>query len=148
MVWDSRMESGIPVVDYEHKLLVKQVDELLTAPNQERVQEMFDFLREYVIKHFAHEQLMHKSLEYPQSAEHKQAHKDFVATFIQLEEEYQKEGYGTEMLEKIVEVVSAWLREHIMGMDMAFAQYYKSFSPEDRPSETSYPSRPTEWRYR
>lgn len=148
MVWDSRMESGIPVIDHEHKQLVNQVAALLDEPNQERVREMFDFLREYVIKHFAHEQLMHKSIEYPGAAEHKQAHKDFVETFLQLEEEYRDNGYNSELLEKIVGVVSNWLRDHIMGMDMAFAQFYRTLSPDDRPSETSYPSRPTEWRYR
>lgn len=126
MEWDSSLESGIPVIDFEHKELVRQVSGLEDESKPERVKEILDFLADYVVKHFAHEQLMQKSSNYPKAAEHKEAHERFVERFVALENEYFKNGSNPEIVKKITEAVNAWLRDHIMGQDKEFAKFYKS----------------------
>lgn len=131
--WDSALESGIPVIDYEHKELVEQLAALMDESRPDRVEAMLRFLKDYVVKHFAHEQVMHKSSGYPKAAEHKQAHTNFVNTFLDLEDEYFEKGSNSETLQKLTTVVSDWLLKHIMGQDMEFAEYYKAMIRKARP---------------
>ena len=131
MQWDKSLECNIVTVDHEHKELFRQVDCLMQEPNAERVQEMLSFLAGYVVKHFAHEQLMHKRSAYPKAAEHKTIHESFVATFVELEKEYTEQGGTPEVLEKIIAAVTTWLKEHIMGEDKEFAEYYRNLRDKD-----------------
>lgn len=125
MEWDINLESGIPVIDHEHKELFRQLSMLLDKNQQNRIAEMLDFLGEYVVRHFAHEQVMHNAHEYPKAAEHKAAHLAFIEKFNALEEQFAAEGNSLEMLQKVVAAVDAWLKRHIMGEDKEFAEYYK-----------------------
>lgn len=137
MLWNSSLECGIEVIDHEHRQMVEHVEQLLNEPDPDRVREMLTFLKEYVVKHFAHEQLMHKQCEYAFAAEHKAAHLEFVHTFMQLEEEYLELGYSQELLQKITTVLNDWLAEHIMGEDMKFTNFYKTLDVRERPTVTS-----------
>ena len=128
MEWDASLESDIEVIDHEHKELVGQLSHLMDESNQNRVEEMLGFLKRYVVQHFSHEQLMHKSSNYPKAAEHKQAHINFIDTFAVLEKQFYAEGSNLEMLQKVIEVVNTWLKEHIMGLDKEFAEYYKALN--------------------
>ena len=127
MLWDSSLESGVPIIDYEHQLLVGHLENLINESNPEQAREMLVFLADYVVKHFAHEQVLHRGSGYEKAEEHKVAHKDFVETIITLEEEYDDKGNDPEMLIKITDVVKDWLRDHIKGADMEFAEYYKEY---------------------
>ena len=128
MQWDRSLESDIPVIDHEHRELVEQISRLVDESNPEHIREMLDFLKEYVVKHFAHEQVMHRKLDYPKAAEHKATHVAFVNTFIELEEEYIEKGSNPEMLEKLTNILKDWLKEHIMGQDMDFSDYFKTLA--------------------
>lgn len=129
MPWDKSLESDIPVIDYEHKELITLVDRLTENPGPELAREILDFLSDYVVKHFAHEQVMHKKTRYPKAEEHRQIHADFVDAVIALDQEYRDSGSSPEVLEKLVSILNAWLRDHIMGVDMEFAAYFKNYRP-------------------
>lgn len=132
MNWDSSLESNIPVIDHEHRELVEQLSRLVNESNPEHIQQMLDFLKEYVVKHFAHEQVMHRKLAYPKTDEHKATHVAFVSTFLELEEEYVEKGSNPEMLQKIVAILNDWLKNHIMGQDKDFADYVHALAIEGR----------------
>lgn len=130
MQWDKSLESDIPVIDHEHKELVCQLSNLLDESQPNRVQEMLDFLKDYVVKHFAHEQVIHKKCNYPRAAEHKQAHIDFIDRFNSLEELYLTKENDLKVLQTLIETVNNWLKEHIMGQDKEFAEYFKGLDSE------------------
>lgn len=127
MEWDPSLESGIATIDYEHKELVRQIGRLTESDSQhpERTEEMLRFLTEYVVKHFAHEQVMHKQTAFDGAREHRDAHEKFIATCGELAQEFKAKGNDPELLKKLVDAVQAWLINHIMGMDKKFAEYYK-----------------------
>lgn len=125
MYWDSSLECGISVIDQEHRELISRLQQLTHEPSPSVARSMLDFLSDYVVKHFAHEQVMHRQNEYPEADAHKEAHKDFVGRFLALEKKYDGEGGSPEMLREIVEFVGEWLRAHILGMDRDFSEYYR-----------------------
>lgn len=123
MLWTKSMESGIPLVDAQHKALFHQVDLLLSSENQDRVIRIIQFLERYVVEHFSTEEAMHAKTGYPKASAHKKLHDDFTANFIALKREYGQSGYNLKTLLKINHSVVAWLREHVLGADMEFARY-------------------------
>lgn len=129
--WDESLNSGIPVIDYEHKELVGQLSRLMDESQPNRVPEMLNFLKEYVVKHFAHEQLIQKNSRYPKAAAHKQAHIDFLHTFNSLEEQYLNQGNSPQMLQLLTDTVTDWLKKHIMGEDREFAKFLLDLSREE-----------------
>ncbi|MDR0882851.1 MAG: bacteriohemerythrin [Candidatus Adiutrix sp.] len=125
MLWTATLETGIPKIDEQHKELFRQVDVLMDAKNQNRLQETLDFLGQYVVKHFGDEQVMHASSNYPKAAAHKQMHTAFIATFKELKQKFESSGHNLTMVMEINKVVVGWLKDHIMRHDKEFAAYYK-----------------------
>lgn len=124
MLWDKSMECGISVIDHEHRDLVAQLEKLASATSPEQARKTLDFLREYVVKHFAHEQVLHRRVHYPQADAHKQSHWEFMQTVDELDNEYTASGNTDEVLQKISAVLTNWLRDHILGEDKEFAAFY------------------------
>lgn len=124
MLWTKIMEGGIPVVDAQHKELFRQVDALLNNGGEEEVCRMLQFLEQYVVRHFATEEYMQQSAGYPLARLHKKQHNDFTAAFLELKKEYQDSGYNLVVLLKLNRTAVAWLKEHILGADKEFADYY------------------------
>ena len=129
MFWDNSLESGVPVIDFEHKELIVNLSALKNESDPEGVRDMLKFLEEYVVKHFAHEQVMHKRSNYPKTDEHRKAHEQFVQTFLALEKEYLEKGSNPDMLQRVIVAVENWLRDHILGQDREFSEYYKKRYP-------------------
>ncbi len=128
MLWTKAMEGGIPAVDTQHKELFRQVDYLLSSDKPERVVETLRFLENYVVRHFATEEVLHAKTGYPKAKAHKKMHDDFTAAFLRLKDEYNASGYNLITLLKVNRTAVAWLKEHVMGADMEFAEYYKKLA--------------------
>ena len=124
MLWDKSMESGITVIDYEHQELVAQLEKLTNATTPEQARKTLDFLQEYVVKHFAHEQVLHRRVQYPHADAHRQSHQDFIQRVQELDREYGESGNTAAALQKISAVLTDWLRNHILGEDKEFAEFY------------------------
>lgn len=126
MEWDASLETGIPIVDEQHRSLFRQVDDLLDSTKSERVEETLAFLAEYVVMHFKTEELMQKASKYPRAQQHKKLHDDFVTALGGLKKEYGETGGGMLILMKITKIALDWLNIHIKGADKDFAEYFKS----------------------
>ena len=124
--WNSSLETGISVVDEQHKELFRQVDILLDRSQKDRVPETLAFLGEYVIKHFGTEELMQKASKYPKTEEHKAIHDNFIKVFGELKSEYENGGEDFLILIKITKIALDWLQEHIGGHDKDFGSYFKA----------------------
>lgn len=125
MLWHKNMECGIPSVDEEHRSLFLQVDKLLKAADEDLTVKTLDFLGEYVKKHFANEEEMHRVARFPGAKEHLALHRDFTQALARLRREYDDSGHSLVMLLKINRVAVAWLQEHVLGADRDFGEFYK-----------------------
>ena len=126
MLWNKSLETGISAIDEQHKELFRQADVLFDKDNADRVPQTFQFLEEYVGKHFRDEQLLHLKTRYPKMEQHKKMHADFVADFKKMQKEYNADGNKLQILLKINKTVGDWLRNHIMAHDKEFADYYNA----------------------
>jgi len=129
-LWNQTLETGITLIDDQHKELFRQVDILFDSANanaaSERVSKTLKFLGEYVEKHFNDEQQLHLKAQYPKREQHKKMHIAFVEAFKNLKQSYDADGAKLAVLLKINRTVSEWLKSHIMVHDKDFAAYYKS----------------------
>lgn len=152
MLWSKSFETGVPLMDEQHQELFRQLDKLSDRSQADGVPQVLDFLGKYVDKHFRDEERLQLSSAYPQRLEHKKMHSDFVDSYRQLMEEYNKKtGQRGLMTLRINRIAVDWLKKHISGPDTAFAKFYlakqgqpslkddgkiwKSAAPAARPQE-------------
>ncbi|MDR3332505.1 MAG: bacteriohemerythrin [Synergistaceae bacterium] len=126
MLWSKNLETGIDMIDEQHKELFRQIDILLDIKNENRIEATLDFLGKYIVKHFTDEQNMHAQAKYPKAAAHKEYHDNYVQTFRKLKEKYIKEGPTVTNNMEVNKTVVGWLKDHILVHDKEFAQFYKS----------------------
>lgn len=125
--WNSNLETGIEVIDNQHKELVEKVNELLEAGKNRRAKEeiesMLDFLEKYVVDHFATEEESMLKYDYPRYQEHKQIHQDFIQEVSELKAVYQERGAKLDLVITLNSKVVKWLINHIMGVDKQLAKF-------------------------
>jgi hemerythrin-like metal-binding protein len=126
MLWSKSLETGIALIDEQHKELFRQVDILLEQGNENRHKDALNFLDKYIVKHFGDEQKMQAGAKYPKAAQHKKFHDDYVVVFRKLKEKYLTEGPSPSNNMEINKTVVGWLKDHILVHDKEFAVYYKS----------------------
>lgn len=126
MLWCSRYETGVALVDEQHKELFRQLDTLLDHSKIDRAKSVVEFLGQYVIKHFADEEHLLARIGYPKLAAHKRLHADFIKNYMQLRKEFEASpGQESFYVMKLAQVVVRWLTDHIRVHDMEFADFYK-----------------------
>ncbi|MDR1481429.1 MAG: hemerythrin family protein [Synergistaceae bacterium] len=128
MLWTKNLETGIPTIDDQHKELFRQIDALLAVSGSDKerqVAEALEFLDKYIVRHFGDEQKMHTQSRYPKAAEHKGYHDNYVVTFRQLKEKYNREGPTVGNNMAVNKSVVSWLKEHILVHDKDFADFYR-----------------------
>jgi hemerythrin len=127
MLWSKSLETGISLIDEQHKELFRQVDILLDQSNANRHKDSLNFLDGYIVKHFSDEQKMQMDSKYPKAVQHKKFHDDYVVVFRKLKEKYLKEGPSAANNMEINKTVVGWLKDHILVHDKEFATYYRSY---------------------
>lgn len=137
MQWDSKLATGIPLVDSQHKMMFDRLDILLDKNAKNRVAETLDFLGEYVLRHFGCEEMMMKCAKFPDTDHHIRLHKEFVEKYLELKHEYENGEENMLTLMKLTSFVQTWLYEHIMTKDKVFAEYFnRMHSKEDVPTKS------------
>ena len=125
-IWDSRFETGIPLVDAQHKQLVDVINTLgnelmLGDVSEERLQALFHQLAEYARHHFSDEEIMMRNLavDARHQDEHIAHHRQFVAQLVNL---WKSRASMAKPAELVHGFLAAWLTVHILGEDQAMAR--------------------------
>lgn len=124
-VWDSRYETGIDMVDTQHRRLVEILNTLgdlyaQGARNEEIVQTL-DALADYSVYHFQmEEELMARYQIDPDHLEgHKQSHASFVKQALTALDKVQENA--VELTGGLLTFLTKWLIFHILGVDQRMA---------------------------
>ena len=125
MLWNSSLETGIKLIDEQHKQLFDKADELLEATGGDKISKVLDFLVFYITKHFTDEQKLHASVDYPKATVHRGYHDKYVESFKKFQEKYKEEGATLKNKMAANTIVVGWLKDHIMVHDKEFTKYYK-----------------------
>ncbi len=128
MQWTSDLETGIHVIDEQHKRIIDYINELDQASqtgNLEETNQVLEGLLDYTITHFEFEESLQEKAEYPFLKAHKRVHEIFmkrVATFRE------RARNGENVAPEVLSMLKVWLTSHIKGDDRDYVESVKKIT--------------------
>ncbi len=126
--WDPTLALGHAEIDGQHKELFRRFGALVEAMaggQPDEIGMLFDFLGEYVMKHFAAEEQVMAATAYPGANVHGAAHARFVREYRELRALFDGVGATSGVVVKTQTWIEGWLRSHILGVDQALARHLR-----------------------
>ncbi len=119
VVWQEGYSVGIRALDDDHKRLLYLINNLCTAAHyrtdmafeRQALNEVIDYTK----THFAREENLLQSHQYPDFAAHKQQHEVMIAKVNELAQRYERDRDGT--IDELLKYLREWLVQHILGTD-------------------------------
>ena len=128
-IWTSNFETGIPLVDSQHRKLVditNQLGQLLQSGDlidESHLQEIFHELAEYGRHHFRDEEqlMLEKGIDLRHRAEHAGLHRQFFEQVVGLWKSRTEMARPAEIIHGFL---ASWLTVHILGEDRNMARQF------------------------
>lgn len=125
LIWNEELETGIDVIDQQHKRIVELINQLNLVSNGKADGNVGDVLAElvdYTLSHFVFEEELMEEAGYPFSKAHKRVHDIFTA---RVNEYKMRFDAGEDVTDALRDMLSRWLFNHIKGDDKAYARVVK-----------------------
>lgn len=123
--WSSDLDTGIDVVDKQHRRIVDYLNELNAANSggdQAVTNHVLNELVDYTLTHFAFEEELQEKAGYPFLKAHKRVHEIFTKRIA----EFQKRAAaGENVAPELLSMLRIWLVNHIKGDDADYAPSVK-----------------------
>lgn len=125
ITWKDIYETGVPVVDDQHKKLIELINELYEAQKKGQgqlvIRDILDKLIDYTQIHFTSEEQLFENTAYPQIEDHKKEHAYFAGRINEFKSD-QKSGNIILSL-KTIDFLKDWTINHILGTDKEYTPY-------------------------
>lgn len=129
--WDTDLETGIDVVDEQHRryfvLLnnyLEKASETLSDRNQFfDLLDKFNFLHQYAKEHFSTEELIMQETGFPEFESHRDEHLYFERHVDELYEQLKANGFSLELAREANYYIIEWFVEHIRKADMDLVEF-------------------------
>lgn len=129
--WDKQYETGISVIDEQHKELIRitgELSELLTSAVQgddiyDEMVSIIHRLTDYTEYHFGYEEEIFERLNYEYKESHMEEHSQLVSQIKKLDLKAVDEDqvtYG----KKILKFLITWVFKHISGSDFLYRELF------------------------
>lgn len=123
--WDPDMETGIKLIDSQHKMFCAYINALHRAAveqaDDEEVLEIVGSLKAYASAHFGTEEQYFSRSAHPDTEEHKRTHQSFIDTIVLVEQKL-RDG-AVKLDDELLGFIKDWLFNHIAIMDRQSADY-------------------------
>jgi hemerythrin len=126
VVWESRLEIGVPEIDAQHRELFARVagfDDALASGDRPAIARTFAFLREYALVHFETEERLMAATLFPGREAHRVLHRGFVERLRALSEDYAANGAHALLRLRARNWVVVWLVDHVGREDVALGRH-------------------------
>lgn len=127
--WEPRYETGISLIDNQHKSLFHAINALnhamLIGRGQQIINETLQVLKDYVGIHFETEESYMLKYDYPDYPHHRATHEQLsrkVQEFCELEKQQQ----NTKLTIEVSHFLTHWLIDHINNEDQKMINFFKS----------------------
>jgi hemerythrin len=121
---------GVSYIDDQHKEIIKRINDVIAAgvgvDNKAETDRLIGFLGEYVVKHFREEEELQKSSGFPKYEWHRGQHKEYLAEFTRLKEDYSKNGFSPQFSTALNNSVIGWIVRHIQTADKEVGAFVNS----------------------
>lgn len=125
--WMPEYNTGIDIIDKQHRMLVDIINSLSDAheagKDKEELLKILEKLAIYAATHFAREEDLLSKFKYPDMDEHLAEHDDFEDTLYQFENKF-KAGEN-DLTFNVLLFLSDWLINHISKTDQDFVSFLK-----------------------
>jgi hemerythrin len=121
IVWDSKLDTGIEVIDNQHRRIVAYVNQLDTARrsgDKAMVGEVIEQLVDYTQSHFSFEEAMMEEAGYRFLKPHQKVHEIFVR---RVGEFMVRAAKGEDVTEELHSMLTKWLINHIANEDRDYS---------------------------
>ena len=125
IVWESRLDTGIEVIDSQHKRIVDYINDLESAKSKadkHLVTDVIEQLIDYTQSHFGFEEAMLEEAGYKFLKPHKKVHELFIKRVTEFTVRAAK---GEEIADELHSMLCKWLLNHIANEDRDYAQAVK-----------------------
>lgn len=115
--WSRELDTGVEIIDEQHKRIVQYINELYdaeTAKDKQKVGEIIDELVDYTVSHFSFEESLMEQANYPFLSPHKKVHGLFVNRVSKFVERY---NAGEDVAAELITMLQKWLINHIRNED-------------------------------
>lgn len=128
--WNSSYETGIQIIDEQHKQLVEILSNLFESMRVglgfKQIQHTIMELKDYTITHFSEEERYMKEINYPNYVEHVEVHKYFIENVEDFAKKYENGEIAISL--QILDFLKNWLVNHILTVDKYIAIFEKSLN--------------------
>lgn len=122
MTWDDSLDTGIAVIDSQHKQIVDYINRLHSAiksKERNRSREVLDEVVNYTLTHFSFEEEMMKVAGYIHYDSHCMVHQAFLARIS----DYRiRLNNGEDVAKLLLSDLRIWLTNHIKNEDVDYAK--------------------------
>lgn len=123
--WDSSLDTGIEIIDSQHKRIIDYINQLEDAAKQRDrggIGEVLDACVDYTLSHFAFEENLQQEAGYEYSKPHKKVHDLFVRRINEYQERFNK---GEDVTDELHGLLARWLISHIKQDDADYVAAVK-----------------------
>ncbi|HET9595343.1 MAG TPA: hemerythrin family protein [Anaeromyxobacteraceae bacterium] len=129
IAFDDTLITGLPELDRQHRELFVRLDALIEAirrgSSRQEVGHTLAFLRQYVVTHFADEEVLMREVGFPGREEHTAEHAAFVRDLTALEAEHRRDGASPGLVVRVNVWLTSWLRTHIYDADRRIGSFVR-----------------------
>jgi hemerythrin len=121
-VWDDAYNTGIEVIDIQHRRIVDYINDLhhaISSDNKEGVEEVLGNLISYTISHFSFEESLMEEHGYQHTEGHRKVHKAFTDRVMRYQLEWSS---GKDISRRLLSDLKVWLISHIQQEDQDYAK--------------------------
>jgi hemerythrin len=120
IVWTTDLNTGIDVIDDQHRRIVDHINQLEEArnePDRRAIGQVLKQLANYTQAHFSFEETLQEELGYRLAAPHKASHDAFIKRVAKYQ---QRHDAGADISEQLHGMLTTWLLHHIKRDDAAY----------------------------
>jgi hemerythrin len=120
--WSDDLNTGIEVIDKQHRRIVDYINELNTANdtgNLSAVSQVLNELVDYTLSHFSFEEELLEKSNYPFYKAHKRVHEVFTKRIADFQ---RRATLGENVAPEILSMLKIWLVNHIKGDDADYVE--------------------------
>ncbi len=120
--WSSDLDTGIDVIDKQHRRIVDYLNELNDANDSgdtSVTNRVLKQLVDYTLTHFAFEEELQEKANYPFLKAHKRVHEIFTKRVAEFQ---QRAEAGENVAPEVLSMLKIWLVNHIKGDDADYAE--------------------------
>jgi hemerythrin len=121
--WSSDLDTGIEVIDAQHKRLVQYINDLYDAKetgDKKAVVSVINGLIYFTVSHFSFEESLMDQMGYPYVEAHNKAHGLFSKRVNEFVERFDA---GEDVIDELTDLLNFWLINHIKNEDGDYALF-------------------------